>query len=75
MNVRQAAERLGLSVRTVERRIASGKLRAVRDGGCTIIEDVDLAAYMVRRRPWMAQSPCVPGVTVPAIFPGFAKGV
>ena len=73
MNVRQAAKRLGLSPRTVERRIAAGKLRAVRDGGCTIIEDVDLAAYIVQRQPWTARRPCVRGVTVPEIFPGFAK--
>lgn len=45
MTAEEAARRLGLSSRTVRRRIDCGKLRAVRDGGRIIVREEELAAY------------------------------
>lgn len=69
MNLEQAAEQLGCSVKTVRRRIQTGELRAARVArGIWVIRDEDLDAYLdaavVAPRPAQAvridPSPVVP---------------
>ena len=45
MNMGQAATRLGLSISTVQERIRTGKLFAVKDGSRIIITEEDIAEY------------------------------
>ena len=44
--VKPAAERLGVSVRTLYRIVADGKLRIIRVRSCACISEVELARYM-----------------------------
>jgi len=44
--VRKAAERLGVSVRTLYRIVAQGHLRIVRVRNCACISEADLSRYM-----------------------------
>ena len=45
----QVAMRLGVSLRTVKRRIESGKLRAIVDGDVTRIRPADLERYLEKK--------------------------
>ena len=46
VDYRQAAERLGVSARTVRRMVAAGELPVVEVGGCRRIRDSDLRAHI-----------------------------
>ena len=49
---REVAEFLGCSPDTVDRRIRSGALKALRDGGLVRISRADLDAYVQRSKKW-----------------------
>lgn len=42
----EAAQFLSMSVRTLERRIAEGLIKAVREGGRTLVKKMDLERYL-----------------------------
>ncbi len=44
--IHEVAKKTGISVRTLWRRIEEKSLRAVRDGGTTLILERDLDAYL-----------------------------
>jgi excisionase family DNA binding protein len=46
VDYRTAAQRLGVSVRTLKRRVAAGELPVVEIGGCRRIRESDLEAYV-----------------------------
>ena len=46
LTINETARRLSCSRDTVERRIASGALRAFRDGGVVRVDELDLARYV-----------------------------
>ena len=50
LKVREAAEIMNTSVKTVFRRIQTGELPAYRDGGILRIHPDDLARYIAARR-------------------------
>lgn len=50
IRVKAAAVRLGVSVRTVYRDIADGKLRLVHVRGCSCIEESELQNYIARSK-------------------------
>jgi excisionase family DNA binding protein len=50
VRVKAAAGRLGVSVRTLYRDIADGKLRLVHLGGCSCIEESELRDYIERSK-------------------------
>jgi len=54
LTTRQAAERLAISLRTLERLAASGELRAVRFGRSVRIDSADLAAFIESRKHGVA---------------------
>jgi len=45
----EVAEWLNASVKTVRRRIASGQLRAFKEGGRVCVLESDLVSYITRR--------------------------
>ena len=49
LSLEEVAEVLKTSVKTVRRRIASGKLKAFREGGRVRVLDADLSAYLSRQ--------------------------
>jgi len=49
LDVRQVAVVLGVNVRTVWRRIASGELAVVRFGHCTRFREADLIGFIEER--------------------------
>lgn len=49
---REVAEELVCSEDTVDRRIRSGALKALRDGGLVRISRADLNAYIQRSKKW-----------------------
>jgi excisionase family DNA binding protein len=53
LTIQNVADRLRCSVDTVRRRIADGRLRALRDGGLIRISEADLTAYIKRSRCWL----------------------
>ena len=50
VRVKAAAARLGVSVRTVYRDVADGKLRLVHVRGCSCIEERELQNYIERNK-------------------------
>jgi excisionase family DNA binding protein len=50
VRVKAAAARLGVSVRTVYRDVAEGKLRLVHVRGCSCIEESELQNYIERSK-------------------------
>ena len=46
LTIREAAERLGVSIETVRRRIKAGELRVIRDGRIIRIHPDDLESYI-----------------------------
>jgi excisionase family DNA binding protein len=58
----QAAKRLAVGVRMIERLIASGQLPAVRVGRYVRIDPADLAAFLERGRTLPAPAACVGAV-------------
>ena len=50
LTIRQAAERLAVSLRTLERLAASGELSAVRFGRSVRIDPEDLVAFVESRK-------------------------
>jgi excisionase family DNA binding protein len=50
LTIRETAERLGVSVETVRRRISAGELRVIRDGRIIRIDPDDLEIYIAIRR-------------------------
>jgi len=63
----RAAELLGLHVKTVERLIRTGELRASRVTNRWVVQRVDLLAFLEARanRPREAVAPLASGVPVP----------
>ena len=50
LTIREAAERLGVSIETVRRRIKAGELRVIRDRRIIRIHPDDLESYIAIRR-------------------------
>ena len=50
LTIKEVAALLNVSVKTVRRRIASGKLVAICDGGIVRIDPKDLRSYRVEHR-------------------------
>jgi excisionase family DNA binding protein len=50
VRIKTAAARLGVSVRTLYREIADGKLRVVRYRGCSCIEESELQNYVEKSK-------------------------
>jgi excisionase family DNA binding protein len=50
VRIKTAAARLGVSVRTLYREIADGKLRIVHYRGCSCIEESELQSYVEKSK-------------------------
>ena len=50
LTLEEVAAILKTSVKTVRRRIASGKLKAFKEGGRVVVLEPDLEAYIERQR-------------------------
>lgn len=49
LRLEEAADVLGVSVRTLRRRVAAGALPVFRDGGVVRVREVDLRRYVAER--------------------------
>lgn len=52
LSLKEAADRVGVSVKTIRRRIADGQLPAYRTGRILRIKRADLEALMQPVNPW-----------------------
>jgi excisionase family DNA binding protein len=50
LTIHETAERLGVSIETVRRRVNAGELRVIRDGRIIRIHPDDLESYIAARR-------------------------
>lgn len=57
LTVREVAERLRVSARTVEREVAAGRLACVRVRSRRLVDEADLAAYISQSRQQEAACP------------------
>jgi excisionase family DNA binding protein len=52
LTIQQAAERLGVSIDTVRRRIAEGQLRATKHGRVIRISETEIQRFLRASRTW-----------------------
>lgn len=75
MTIRAAGRRLGISERTVRRRIEAGLLGCRRDGGRVVITERHLRAYLARLEGEARQAAGASGAAPPVVDPARVRSL